>query len=295
MVYSVNWSGRRRLQREQRELKAPQERSDEEIEAVPAESVRLKRKSTLFGFLYLICFYEIDSNKKRRIFFANVEYIEYITVGRGADMFVKSVMIPKEKCVTVLVDTTVSSALLKLEEKEMDALPILDNGKYVGMFNKYLLYKAYFYSNLDKEAFMEQTKVTDIMTNEDIFVSYEDVFENAMIKLHDFPVLAVVEDGKFLGLVTRYDAVEQFKSAFGMNTKGTRITFTSVESEGRIQKMTDVLHKYHASVISIVTFDETDKLFRRIVLKIENDSKIDRILSDLEKSGFRVLHINKEE
>lgn len=210
-------------------------------------------------------------------------------------MFVKSVMIPKEKCVTVQVDTKVSSALRALEEKEMDALPILENGQYVGMFNKYLLYKAHFYSNLEKEAFMEQTKVTDIMTNEDIYVRYEDVFENAMIKLHDFPVLAVVEDGKFLGLVTRYDAVEQFKSAFGMNSKGTRITFTSVESEGRIQKMTDVLHKYHASVISIVTFDETDKLFRRIVLKIENDSKIDRILADLEKSGFRVLHIDKEE
>lgn len=210
-------------------------------------------------------------------------------------MFVKSVMIPKEKCVTVQVGTIVSSALRLLEEKEMDALPVLDNGKYVGMFNKYLLYKAHFYSDLDKETFMEQTKVTDIITNEDIFVSYEDVFEKAMIKLHDFPVLAVVEDEKFLGLVTRYDAVEQFKSAFGMNSKGTRITFTSVESEGRIQKMTDVLHKYHASVISIVTFDETDKLFRRIVLKIENDSKLDRILADLEKSGFRVLHINKEE
>lgn len=210
-------------------------------------------------------------------------------------MFVKSVMIPKEKCITVQVNTSVSEALQVLEEKEMDALPIIENGKYIGMFNKYLLFKAYFYSNLEKNVFMEQTKVTDIMTNENIFVRYEDVFENAMIKLHDFPVLAVVEDGKFLGLVTRYDAVEQFKSAFGMNSKGTRITFTSVESEGRIQKMTDILHKYHASVISIVTFDETDKLFRRIVLKIENDSKIDRILADLEKAGFRVLHIDKEE
>ena len=46
--------------------------------------------------------------------------------------------------------------------------------------------------NWIKKAFMEQTKVTDIMTNEDVFVGYEDVFENAMIKLHDFPVLAVV-------------------------------------------------------------------------------------------------------
>ena len=36
----------KRLQREQRELKAPQERSNEEIEAVPAERVCLERKST---------------------------------------------------------------------------------------------------------------------------------------------------------------------------------------------------------------------------------------------------------
>ena len=54
----MDWSGRQRLQREQqckdRErkstlpwLKAPQERSDEEIEAVPAERVCLERKSTV--------------------------------------------------------------------------------------------------------------------------------------------------------------------------------------------------------------------------------------------------------
>ena len=40
----VDWRARRRLQWEQRELKAPQERSDEEIEAVPAESVRHVRE-----------------------------------------------------------------------------------------------------------------------------------------------------------------------------------------------------------------------------------------------------------
>ena len=42
----VDWSRRQRLQREQRELKAPQERSDEEIEAVPADRVCLEWKST---------------------------------------------------------------------------------------------------------------------------------------------------------------------------------------------------------------------------------------------------------
>ena len=42
----VDFRSRQRLQREKRELKAPQERSDEEIEAVPAERVCLERKST---------------------------------------------------------------------------------------------------------------------------------------------------------------------------------------------------------------------------------------------------------
>ncbi len=44
----LNGSGRQRLLREKHELKAPQERSDEEIEAVPAESVCLERKTTVY-------------------------------------------------------------------------------------------------------------------------------------------------------------------------------------------------------------------------------------------------------
>ena len=210
-------------------------------------------------------------------------------------MFVKSVMIPKEKCLTISPDASVLDALSELEAKDIDALPIIESGKYLGMFNKYLLYKAYFYSGIDKEVFLKQTKVSDVVTREETFVQTSDVFEHAFMKLYDFPILAVVEDDKFLGLVTRYDTIHQFKSAFGMNTKGTRITFTSVESEGRILKVSDILHKYHTSVISLVTFDETDKLVRRIVLKIDNEEKMDRIIHDLEKSGFRVLHIDKDE
>ena len=41
-------------------LKASQERSDEEIEAVPTESVRLERKLTLLGFCRRLSYYEID-------------------------------------------------------------------------------------------------------------------------------------------------------------------------------------------------------------------------------------------
>lgn len=209
-------------------------------------------------------------------------------------MFVKSLMIPKEKCLTVNVNASLMEALQQLDEKEIDALPIIENGMYKGMFNKYLLYKAYFYSDVEREIFLNETTVMDVVTREDTFVQLEDVFESALVKLYDFPIIAVLDEGKFLGIVTRYDTITQFRSAFGMNSKGTRITFTSVESEGRILKVSDILHKYHTPVISLVTFDETDKLARRIVLKIDNDQKLDKIIADFEKSGFRVLHIFKD-
>ena len=44
MPLLVDWNGGWRLLREQHARKAPQERSDEEIGAVPAESVHLERK-----------------------------------------------------------------------------------------------------------------------------------------------------------------------------------------------------------------------------------------------------------
>ena len=74
-------------------------------------------------------------------------------------MFVKSVMIPKEKCLTIHGNASVLEALNELEAKDIDALPIIEDGKYKGMFNKYLLYKAFFYSDTDKDTFLKQTKV----------------------------------------------------------------------------------------------------------------------------------------
>ena len=50
-VDCIGWSGRRRLQWEQHELKAPQERSDEEIEAVPTKASAWSETYTIWIYL----------------------------------------------------------------------------------------------------------------------------------------------------------------------------------------------------------------------------------------------------
>lgn len=209
-------------------------------------------------------------------------------------MFVKSVMVKKEKCFTVNPNDSVQKGFELLEEHGIDALPVIDGLEFKGIFTWFHGYRDFFRSNMGKEDFLTTTKVQDVMVNQDVFLGINDVFEKAIVELNDFPIIAVVEENEFLGIVTRFDVMNQLESAFGMQSEGIRITFTSIESEGRIGRLGDIIEKYKESVISLVTFDESEKLIRRIVLKIKKKNNMEKFLKELEKSGFRVLDIAED-
>lgn len=62
-----------------------------------------------------------------------------------------------------------------------------------------------------------------------------------------------------------------------------RIAITSIDAEGRIMRLASALKKYKLNAISFVTFDETDKMHRRMIVKVE-DSKILRSLQSILKT-----------
>lgn len=209
-------------------------------------------------------------------------------------MFVKSIMIPKYKCVTAKIDETLGSVLEKLDQNEIDGVPVLDGDKYTGVVTRNGIYHDFFIKGTAKEDFLKNTFAKEVVTLEDHFLHGSEMFETTLVKLKDIPLLAVVDEyGKFQGAVTRSDVLDQFQSAFGVHREGVRIAFTSVETEGRIARLADIAHQFHEHIISLVTFDETDKLVRRIVMKIEKKDNIDKFVKKLEESGFRVLDIHE--
>ncbi|MDN7241129.1 CBS domain-containing protein [Planococcus sp. N028] len=209
-------------------------------------------------------------------------------------MFVKSTMIKRENCYSVKMDDSIQVGLELLEKHSLDALPVVNGNEYKGIFTWYHAYRAFFHSGKTKEEFTNSTKVSDIVVNQDVTLDINDVYEKALMELSDFPIIAVVEGTEFLGIVTRFDVVNQLQSAFGMHQPGYRITFTSVETQGRIGRLGEIIEKYKESVISLVTFDETAKLVRRIVLKIQKKDNVERFVKELEKSGFRVLDVSED-
>jgi CBS-domain-containing membrane protein len=209
-------------------------------------------------------------------------------------MFVKSIMIPKYKCVTAQQDEPLQSILSKLDENEIDGVPVLDGDKYAGVVTRNIIYQGFFNAAVTKEEYLEKTTAKEKVTLEDHFLHGSEMFETTLVKLKDIPLLAVIDEyGKFQGAVTRSDVLDQFQSAFGVHREGVRIAFTSVETEGRIARLADIAHQFHEHIISLVTFDETDKLVRRIVMKIEKKDNIDKFVKKLEDSGFRILDIHE--
>jgi CBS domain-containing protein len=213
-------------------------------------------------------------------------------------MFVSNIMKSKHQCVTVLKDDKLVDALQLLTKHDIQSMPVLQDNKFIGMISKQIIYEAYFTSDeqLAKSDFLHSKKVGDVAKFNDLYITKEEVFERTLTKFKDFPILAVVDEHKnFLGIIARYEVLEQFESAFGLNKPGVRIAFTSVEEEGRISKLADIIKSLHNNIIAIATFDETDKLVRRIVIKIEKNENVDRLMTKLEKSGFRILNITEME
>jgi len=205
-------------------------------------------------------------------------------------------MIPKHECFTAQENTTLKEALESLENHQIDGLPILSGDKYVGVATRYNIYQSYFQSQQQREEYLNSTLVKDIATHHDKVLEGGELFERTLLDLKDFPLLAVVDPNKnFLGVVTRSDVISSFESAFGVNRPGVRIAFTSVETEGRIARLSEIAHQFHEHIISLVTFDETDKLVRRIVMKIEKKDNIDRFTKKLEEHGFRILSIEEDQ
>lgn len=209
-------------------------------------------------------------------------------------MFVNSIMIPKHNSYFISSETTVGDTLRELERLDVDGLPVVKDKKYIGAISRVRIYKAFFeQEELSREEFSKNVLIENLVTRQDVYIREDEIFENTLMLVQNFPAVAVVDEKlNYLGVVTRHDILEELKSAFGMKREGVRLAFTTVDSEGRLAKLAELTRQYHENIISVATFDETDKLARRIVMKVEKNQYTKQFIKKIEEAGFRILDIS---
>lgn len=106
---------------------------------------------------------------------------------------------------SVLPDTTVFDAIKLMAEKNIGALPVIENGELHGVFTE----RDYTRKVALQGKTSKETRVREIMTGQVFIVTPEDSVATCMKMMNDNRVrhLAVIEGGKIVGIVSIGDLV----------------------------------------------------------------------------------------
>lgn len=207
-------------------------------------------------------------------------------------MFVRNHQIPITRVVSLQEDDTVEAALQVMEEHGHDALPVL-NKRYnlVGVVSKQYIYKIFFQGNYDKEQFLRNTLVQQVMKIDYHYVRESDFIERAIAEMTAMRMQFVIvknDRNELVGILTRKRLLEAMANALGMDKKGVRLEILVDDIQGRIAALSKVLAKEDYNIRSFFMFDPHLMNLQKIIIRLDTCEQ-DRVVRLLSESGFKVL------
>ncbi len=178
--------------------------------------------------------------------------------------------------VTLSPDQTLLKAMTVMRQKGIRRVPIVLEGKVVGIVTEVDIRKAGASDSTTLSIFelhylLDQIKVGSFMSKKVITVSPEDFIEVAAKKIYDHKIgaLPVVARDQLVGLITRNDILETFIEVLGINEPSVRV---EVELENRTGSLADaakIFKDLGLYLVSVVTLpQEEGKKTRATVFRV---------------------------
>ena len=211
-------------------------------------------------------------------------------------MFVKSRMTANPY--TVSSNDTITEAFTVMTENKVRRLPVVDNGKLVGIVTEKSLQqvspsKATTLSIYEINYLLAQTKVKSVMTTDLITDAPDTLLEEAAVLMRDNDIggLPVVENGKLVGIITETNIFDAFIDLLGFRDIGSRITIEAMDVPGTLSDIGAILGSFGVNVSHIAVYKGTG-LTSDVVLRINciNTAEIEKAFV---QHGYRILHVMK--
>ena len=210
-------------------------------------------------------------------------------------MIVKEVMRTNVICASS--DTKATEVKNMMTENNVSKLPVVDNGKLVGIVTKNDLLKAEPSSATTLDMFeisylLSKLTVKKIMNTKVISVGPdEDVEEAARIMVdNQISCLPVVDGDALIGIITKSDLFHMFTEMFGAREKGVRVVALVNDAPGVLAKVAKEISDLNANIISAVTTKQG--IDNKIMLTIKatglDEAKMKSIFED---AGFEIQDI----
>ncbi len=219
-------------------------------------------------------------------------------------MLVKNWM--SKTVITADINDSMQDAVKLLKQNNISMLPVMKNGKLVGIVTDRDLKRASASDATTLEVhellfLISKIKVKEIMTENPVSIPIDFTVEEAaevLLEKNISGAPVVDKTGKVVGTITKGDMFRVLIALTGVGKRGIQFAFEVEDRPGSIQELTDVIRHYGGRMVSILsTYEHVRKGYRKVFIRmygVDRD-KLPQLEKDLgEKAKYLYLVDHRE-
>ncbi len=177
----------------------------------------------------------------------------------------------------------VDKAIMWMEELRVSELPVVDEGKFLGILNEDLIF-----DNNSNETIVQNL----VLTGNNSYLKEQSHYYEILKMSYDESVslVAILDaDESYLGVVSIRDVVEAFAQTSSITSPGAIFILSMGVTDYSLTEISRLVESNDAKIISSHTaVDEDDPSIVRLTLKI-NTEDASKVLATLERFGYTVV------
>lgn len=208
-------------------------------------------------------------------------------------MFIRDHMTPNP--ITVTKETTVLEALEIMKKNKIRRLPVLQEGRLVGLITERDILRvspspASTLSVFEVNYLVAKMKVKDAMIKRPVTVPPDMTIEEAalLMREHKIDNLLVMEDEKLVGIITQTDLFDSMIKLFGLRRPGIRVTLEVEDRVGVLANIAQIVKEAGINIINVAN-RQKDEFRTYVVLRLATDD-VSNLLPLLEAQGYHIVH-----
>lgn len=197
--------------------------------------------------------------------------------------------------VTIPSSTSVAEARKIMETSGFDRLPVVDNGKLVGMVTTRRLdqvspSKATSLTMWELSYLLSKTTVKEIMVKDVVTVSPDTTVEEtvALAQSRKIGAVVVVEGGRVVGISTTTDIFyKMLNPILGVGEPGSRIEVIGGGEGKALEEVISLINRHGLKILTLHTVLPPGATEKKLVVHLEVED-VSSLIADLESRGYQV-------
>lgn len=207
-------------------------------------------------------------------------------------MLVRDVM--TKNVITVSGNTSLGDAKKIMKEHNISRLPVLENGRLVGIVNEDRLESvsaSRAMAPVPWQIFylLSKTTVKDVMVKDVVTVGPDATAEEAvaLAQRRGVGAVVVVEDGKVVGIITTTDLFNGIVNrVLGIGRPGTRLIIPKAGEGTDVEKVLSVVNKEGIEVVTMFTITLPRSRRKELIIHL-GASDVSRVVEKLRELGYQ--------